>query len=236
MFVVLGFNPMLLLTYALLPCLLQWTGKEEGDHKLINWQFQTRNIKKFDYLHTMLSQMWILFTLVKQDYACCSRYKCTWYYLPFWYVIDNAYIYNRGCTALASIPTTHLLQDHVPGVAVLIWLGALLSARALPPSLFWCRRRTLRLSVHGNFGYPICPLCCNADPFFFCGWSSNMEWTSNRSKAPPKWCLFSIPPPSRDSSFSLSLGWERCWVGILKGRYINFDWLIDIGSENHSHN
>src|SRR6218665_484783 len=28
-------------------------------------------------------------------------------------------------------------------------------------------------------------LCCNADPLFFCGWSSNVEWTSNRSKHLP---------------------------------------------------
>ena len=50
---------------------------------------------------------------------------------------------------------------------------------------------------------------------------------SSRSKAPPKRCLFSIPPPSKDCSFPLGLGRERLWVGILKGRYINFDWLID---------
>ena len=70
------------------------------------------------------------------------------------------------------------------------------------------------------------PLCCNADPFFFCGRSSNVEWTYKRSKAPPKWCPFSIPPPSQDCSFPLGLGQERFWVGILKGRYINLiDWL-----------
>ena len=55
----------------------------------------------------------------------------------------------------------------------------------------------------------------------------HLEWTSSRSKAPSKQCLFSIPPPSKDCSFPLGLGWERLWVGILKGRYINFDWLID---------
>ena len=46
----------------------------------------------------------------------------------------------------------------------------------------------------------------NADTFLFGGWSNNLEWTSNRSKAPPKWCLFSIPPPSQDCSFPLGLG------------------------------
>src|SRR6218665_1907822 len=44
-----------------------------------------------------------------------------------------------GCVALASIPTTHLLQDRVLGVAVLVRLGALISARALPSSLLMFR-------------------------------------------------------------------------------------------------
>ena len=73
----------------------------------------------------------------------------------------------------------------------------------------------------------IIPLCFNADPFFFCGWSSNVEWTSNRSKASPGRCLFSSPPPSQDCSFPLGLGRESFCVGILKGRYINFDGFID---------
>src|SRR6218665_2991375 len=47
--------------------------------------------------------------------------------------------------------------------------------------------------------------------------------SSNRSKASPKWCLFSIPPPSQDCSFPLGLGRERYRIGILKGCYINFD-------------
>src|SRR6218665_1812182 len=50
---------------------------------------------------------------------------------------------------------------------------------------------------------------CNANRFFFCGWSSNVEWTSNRSKTSPKRCLFSIPPPSQDFYFPLGLGRER---------------------------
>src|SRR6218665_1411020 len=49
----------------------------------------------------------------------------------------------------------------------------------------------------------------NADPFIFCGWSNNLEWTSSRSKVLPKRCLFSIPPPSQDCSFPLGLGRER---------------------------
>src|SRR6218665_2594206 len=43
------------------------------------------------------------------------------------------------CIALASIPTAHLLHDRVLGVEVLVWLGALPSARALLPSLLMCR-------------------------------------------------------------------------------------------------
>jgi len=38
--------------------------------------------------------------------------------------------------------------------------------------------------------------------------SNNLEWTSTRSKAPPKCYLFSIPPPSQDCSFPLGLGLE----------------------------
>src|SRR6218665_4126757 len=63
------------------------------------------------------------------------------------------------------------------------------------------------------------PLRYNADTFLFGGWSINLEWTSNRSKSPPKCCLFSIPPPSQDCSFPLGLGRERFSVGILKGCY-----------------
>jgi len=45
---------------------------------------------------------------------------------------------------------------------------------------------------------------------------------------PPKRCLFSFPPPpSQDCSFPLGPGREHFWVGILKGCYIYFDWLID---------
>jgi len=44
---------------------------------------------------------------------------------------------------------------------------------------------------------------------FFCGWSNNLEWTFNKSHAPPKRCVFSIPPPSQDCSFLLGLGRER---------------------------
>src|SRR6218665_1155796 len=40
-------------------------------------------------------------------------------------------------------------------------------------------------------------LCDHADSFIFCGWSKNLEWTSCRSKAPPKRFLVPIPPPSQ---------------------------------------
>jgi len=95
--------------------------------------------------------------------------------------------------ALASIPTAHLIQDRILGVAVLIWL-ARLSAWALPISLCLCRPLS---SVHSinqysfyysknnswhsrnwsselRIGGPINPLCNNAEPFLFCGWSNNM--------------------------------------------------------------
>src|SRR6218665_1171328 len=66
--------------------------------------------------------------------------------------------------ALAYIPTAHLLQDRIHGEAVLVWLGALLSARALPPSLFLCRPSYTAVLL-------------------FCGWFNNVEQTSFRSKA-----------------------------------------------------
>src|SRR6218665_2196803 len=100
------------------------------------------------------------------------------------------------------------LQDHVLGVAVLAWLGALLSVRALPPSLLMFRPSYTPVLCSQKFGGPIRPLCGNADPFIFCGWSNNLEWTSSRSKAPSKRCLFSIPPASKDCSFPLGLGRE----------------------------
>ena len=65
-------------------------------------------------------------------------------------------------------------------------------------------------------------------PVLFLWLVQHMVWPSNRSKAPPKRSLFTIPPLSQDCSFPLGLGWERLWVGIVKGCYINFDWLIEI--------
>src|SRR6218665_2131168 len=103
--------------------------------------------------------------------------------------------------ALASIRRAHFLHDRVLGVAVLVLLGALLSSCA--------GRSTLRSSALANLVVPFAPLCDNADSFIFCGWSKNREWTSSRSKVPPKRCLFSIPPPSQDCSFPLGLGRER---------------------------
>src|SRR6218665_906778 len=90
---------------------------------------------------------------------------------------------------------------------MLVWLGALLSARALPPSLFLCRPSYTPVLCPRKFCGPFRPLCDNADTFFFCDWSSNLEWTSTRLKAPLKRCLVSIPPPSQDCSFHLA------WVG-----------------------
>ena len=57
--------------------------------------------------------------------------------------------------ALVSIPTTHLLQDCVPGVVVLVWLGALLSASSAALSLLVQAVETLRSSIHGNLVNPV---------------------------------------------------------------------------------
>src|SRR6218665_2492365 len=93
------------------------------------------------------------------------------------------YNYQRGmyCTAMASIPTAHLIQGRVLSVAVLVWLGVFLSALALPPSLFLSKPSYT--AVQGNLVVPF---------------ARSATVQSVRSKAPPKWCLFSIPPPSQD--------------------------------------
>src|SRR6218665_1041427 len=70
-------------------------------------------------------------------------------------------------------------------------------------------RRTLRSSALSNLVVPFARFCDNAVWFIFCGWSNNLECSFLRSKAPPKRCLFSIPPPSQDCSFSLGLGRKR---------------------------
>jgi len=68
-------------------------------------------------------------------------------------------------------------------------------------------RRTLWSSVHGNMVVPFArSATLQIRSFSVVGPTTwNLEWTSNRSKAPPKRCLFSIPPPSQDSSFPLGL-------------------------------
>src|SRR6218665_4160718 len=87
--------------------------------------------------------------------------------------------------------------------------------------------RILKKSIHSFKEHHSINQSINQSIFVYltshCGWSKNLEWTSSRSKAPSKRCLFSIPPPSKDCSLPLCLGLERLRVGILKGRYINFD-------------
>jgi len=61
----------------------------------------------------------------------------------------------------------------------------------------------------------------NANLFFFYGWSNNIEWTFVD--------LWHVP--NGVCSQFHHLGRERLWVEILKGRYINFDWLIDLTIE-----
>jgi len=130
------------------------------------------------------------------------------------------------CTGFNS----HNAQDRVSGVAMIIWLGALLSARALPPSLFLCTVHCVQAVVR------CCPLSTviwlshlpallQCRPVLFL-WLVQQREMDFQSKASPKRCLFSIPPLSQDCSFPLDLGRERFWVGIWKGRYINFDWYI----------
>src|SRR6218665_3179251 len=94
-------------------------------------------------------------------------------------------------------------------------IGVLLSARALPLSLF------LYTAVFypWRFGVPVRPLCGNAEPFLFNGWSNNLagRLSDQRHLINGACSLFN----QLFCSFSLRLGQERLWVGIFKGRYIN---------------
>jgi len=67
--------------------------------------------------------------------------------------------YRMWCIALASIPTMHLLQDRILGVAVLVWLGALLLNKLCRPLSSCAGRRTLWSSVHSNL---VIPFTCSA--------------------------------------------------------------------------
>src|SRR6218665_2721046 len=99
-------------------------------------------------------------------------------------------------------------------IASLVWRGlsgwAPSYLRELCRPLSSCAgRRKLWPSAHGNLVVPFARSATMQTRSFFCGWSKNLEWTSSRSKAPSKRCLFSIPPPSLDCSFPLGLGRER---------------------------
>src|SRR6218665_324514 len=96
-------------------------------------------------------------------------------------------ILYEGSIALASIITTHLIQDRVFGVCLAGRLPFCASLAAL--SLFLYTAVTWPWRV----GDPIRPLCDNADPFFFCRWSHNLERASLRYKSASNRCLFSIP-------------------------------------------
>src|SRR6218665_3216590 len=75
--------------------------------------------------------------------------------------------------------------SRVLGVAVLVWLGALLSARSLPPSLFLRRPSYTTVLCSRKFGGPIRPLCDNENPFFFCGWSNDLPIEVGTSQTVP---------------------------------------------------
>jgi len=89
--------------------------------------------------------------------------------------------------------------------------------------------RSLRSSVHGNLVAPFARSATMQTPSFSVVGPTTWNGLPIDLKHLPKRWLFSIPPPSQDYYFPLGLGRERLWVGILKGCYINFDWLIDNG-------
>jgi len=64
---------------------------------------------------------------------------------------------------MAFIPTTHLIQDRAHGVAATIWLGALISAGALAPTLFLSSRPAYTVVFYPwRFDGSIRPLCDDA--------------------------------------------------------------------------
>ena len=150
-------------------------------------------------------------------------------YLTVVYIVNTEVGILEHSGKIKSIPTSHLIQDCVLGVALLVWLGALmLYHRELcrPLSFSGRRRKLMRSSVDGNFVVPFVP-------------SATMQNRSFSVVGPTTWNGLPIDlghlPNGACSQFHSvlktvffrTLDWERLWVGILKGRYINFDWLIE---------
>src|SRR6218665_3622268 len=76
---------------------------------------------------------------------------------------------------------------------------------ALP--LFLCSRPPYTAIIcPRRFGGPVCD---NAEPFLFSGWSSNLERASLRSEAPPKRYMCSVSPAFEDCSLPLGLSLGR---------------------------
>jgi len=67
--------------------------------------------------------------------------------------------------------------------------------------------RPLRSSLHDNLVVPFARSATLQTHSFSVVGPTTWKWTSNRSKAPPKQCLFSIPPPSQVCLFCLA------WIG-----------------------
>src|SRR6218665_858787 len=98
-------------------------------------------------------------------------------------------------------------------VAVLSWPRALLSARALPTSLFLCSRPPYTaVFCPWRFGVPVRPLLrqCRAVPFQWFVQQPGRAFL--RSEAPPKCCLFSVNQLLKTVLFRLA------WVGSALGR------------------
>src|SRR6218665_951277 len=91
-------------------------------------------------------------------------------------------------------------------IASLVWRclsgWASSTLRELCCPLSSCTLRTLRSSVHGN----LAPALRQCRPILCLLLVQQPGMDSNRSKAPPKRFLFSIPPPSQDMLFS---AWPR---------------------------
>src|SRR6218665_1525049 len=81
--------------------------------------------------------------------------------LPIGWFTKIDHIFQYRGVALASIPTTQLMQDRVLGAAVLIWLGALFFCVSFAALSSYAGCRTLRSSVKAIW-WSHSPLCMYA--------------------------------------------------------------------------
>src|SRR6218665_3582585 len=127
---------------------------------------------------------------------------------------------RNQCVLLATTPTFVLLISEIRCWNLIPLLekagsgGACLAGRPPICASSSALSRHVQAVVHSGplltvIWWSHSPALRQCRPVHFLWLTQNLEWTSSRYKAPPKWCLFSIPPPSKYCSFSLVLDRER---------------------------